>query len=410
MGLGFITGGSGRDTSSKKKFEEYNIKTYTNLSQLGLEGNSSIERQDIARALPYHSCFKIIVSKAVYPKLVVNNTSGWLEIFRSSNDALCKFIDWDNLNTYVSRVHNIGKDTEITSNWKNPSETQDLEGDITTHTSDKDNPHSVYLDQLYVDDIVGESDYSTLENIKSTDKDINTVLKKIKKAITELISLKSEVKTHKDSLDSHKSVTNPHGISLNTFNVTASSTEINKLDGLTASTTELNYVKGVTSKIQDQLNGKASSSHGNHVPNTQTHNNKKFLRSDNSWADVTPANIGAVPTSRTINGVKLDKNLSLSDLGISPSSHDHDNTYSKLNHTHDYAPSSHNHDNTYSKLGHNQSADTVTAGTLGGKVNANASAAANLGTAQVRDIKITNVDPGVDSALTTGTILFVYES
>ena len=43
--------------------------------------------------------------------------------------------------------------------------------------------------------------------------------------------------------------------------VTATAAEINKLDGLTATTTELNYVKGVTSAIQTQLNGKAASSH-----------------------------------------------------------------------------------------------------------------------------------------------------
>ena len=42
--------------------------------------------------------------------------------------------------------------------------------------------------------------------------------------------------------------------------VTASTTEINKLDGVNASTTELNYLDGVTSNIQTQLNGKLSTS------------------------------------------------------------------------------------------------------------------------------------------------------
>lgn len=41
--------------------------------------------------------------------------------------------------------------------------------------------------------------------------------------------------------------------------LTASSTELNILDGATLSTTELNYVDGVTSSIQTQLNSKASS-------------------------------------------------------------------------------------------------------------------------------------------------------
>ena len=47
---------------------------------------------------------------------------------------------------------------------------------------------------------------------------------------------------------------------LGSFGITATATEINKLDGLTATTAELNYVDGVTSNIQTQLNGKLSTS------------------------------------------------------------------------------------------------------------------------------------------------------
>lgn len=47
--------------------------------------------------------------------------------------------------------------------------------------------------------------------------------------------------------------------------------------------------------INTALAGKANSSHGNHVPATQTANNATFLRNDNTWAKVTPANIGAQP-------------------------------------------------------------------------------------------------------------------
>jgi microcystin-dependent protein len=42
-------------------------------------------------------------------------------------------------------------------------------------------------------------------------------------------------------------------------NLTATSTELNVLDGITASTTELNYVDGVTSAIQTQIDTKAPS-------------------------------------------------------------------------------------------------------------------------------------------------------
>lgn len=51
--------------------------------------------------------------------------------------------------------------------------------------------------------------------------------------------------------------------------VTASAAQINILTGATLDTTELNYVDGVTSGIQNQLNGKAASSHS-HAPSDIT--------------------------------------------------------------------------------------------------------------------------------------------
>ena len=101
---------------------------------------------------------------------------------------------------------------------------------------------------------------------------------------------------------------------LTNLGITATATELNKLDGVTATTAELNYVNGVTSNIQTQLNGKANTSHGNHVPTTQTADNKKFLRNDNTWQTVTPANIGAATSDHThnyaasdsVNGVALN--------------------------------------------------------------------------------------------------------
>ena len=72
---------------------------------------------------------------------------------------------------------------------------------------------------------------------------------------------------------------------------------VSNISDLTATATELNYCDGVTSNIQTQLNGKAASSHGNHVPTTETANNAKFLRNDNTWQTVTPSNIGAAASS-----------------------------------------------------------------------------------------------------------------
>ena len=42
---------------------------------------------------------------------------------------------------------------------------------------------------------------------------------------------------------------------------------------------------------------RAPASHGLHVPTTQAANNAVFLRNDNTWVTVTPANIGALPTA-----------------------------------------------------------------------------------------------------------------
>lgn len=41
----------------------------------------------------------------------------------------------------------------------------------------------------------------------------------------------------------------------------------------------------------------ASKKHGNHVPTLESANNSRFLRNDNTWQTVTPANIGAPTTS-----------------------------------------------------------------------------------------------------------------
>lgn len=76
--------------------------------------------------------------------------------------------------------------------------------------------------------------------------------------------------------------------SLSSFGITATASELNKLDGVTATAAEINYVDGVTSNIQTQLDNK-------------------------------------VPTSRTINGKALSSNITLSasDVGASASNHTH---------------------------------------------------------------------------------------
>jgi hypothetical protein len=103
--------------------------------------------------------------------------------------------------------------------------------------------------------------------------------------------------------------------------LTATSTELNILDGATLSTTELNYVDGVTSAIQTQLNDKASSSdlttHGNlteahgatgavvGTTNTQTLTNKTLTSPTLTTPDL------GVATATSVNGTTIPNTKTL---------------------------------------------------------------------------------------------------
>lgn len=82
------------------------------------------------------------------------------------------------------------------------------------------------------------------------------------------------------------------------------------------------------SEITSKLSGKANTSHGNHVPTVQTASNKVFLRNDNSWQTVTPANIGAAASSHT-HAIANITNLQSTLDGKASSSHNHDTVYVK---------------------------------------------------------------------------------
>ena len=119
------------------------------------------------------------------------------------------------------------------------------------------------------------------------------------------LALQSEIVNH----SSNKG--NPHGVTasqIGAYNKEEIDTKIDAINtsisGKASSTHEHDgryytetEVDGMISDLNTKISGKANSSHGNHVPTTQTASNKVFLRNDNTWATITPANIGAASSS-----------------------------------------------------------------------------------------------------------------
>ena len=149
--------------------------------------------------------------------------------------------------------------------------------------------------------------------------------------------------------------------SLADLGVTATATELNVLDGITATTAELNYMDGVTSNVQNQLNGKAASSHGTHV----------------TYSTTAPVMDGTASVGSA-------------------------NTVARGDHKH---PS----DTSKADVNHTQSASTITAGTLGGQIVT--PAGTDYDTNRVRNMVLVNADPqvGTESTYVNGTIICVYE-
>lgn len=77
-----------------------------------------------------------------------------------------------------------------------------------------------------------------------------------------------------------------------TFNITASNVGASASNHTHTAGAVGAYTKA---EVDNKLSGKANSSHGNHVPATQSANNKVYLRNDNTWHTITPSDIGAQP-------------------------------------------------------------------------------------------------------------------
>lgn len=95
------------------------------------------------------------------------------------------------------------------------------------------------------------------------------------------------------------------------------------------------------SVLQANIDKKANESHGNHIPEPQTADNAMFLRNDNTWAKVTPSNIGAaaeehgdhIPAPQATDNTMFLRNdnvwaaVTPTNIGAALAVHEHDDKY-----------------------------------------------------------------------------------
>ena len=173
--------------------------------------------------------------------------------------------------------------------------------------------------------------------------------------------------------------------------------------------------KPVSTAMQTALNGKANSSH--------THDDRYYTESEVDTKLNGKANSTHTHDDRYYTESEVDTKLN----GKANSSHNHTKsqitdfpTSLPASDVYSWAKASSKPSYSWSEIGskptsftpsaHNQGAATITAGTLAGQVNANATAEANVETAQIRDIYAGTADLTAGSSnLTTGAIYLVYE-
>lgn len=123
-------------------------------------------------------------------------------------------------------------------------------------------------------------------------------------------------------------------------------------------TTNTTYHRRPFSALWSYIKSKADSvyakaSHGNHVPTTQTADNATFLRNDNTWQKITPANIGAAASSHGTH-VSFSTTAPVMDGTASAGSA---STVARSDHKHPV-------DTSRAAVSHNHSASNITSGTL----------------------------------------------
>ena len=154
---------------------------------------------------------------------------------------------------------------------------------IDAHIADTDNPHEVTKAQIGLSNVDNVKQYSASNPPPYP--------------VTSVNGKTGSVNLNASNVGARPDTWVP---TLGNLGITATTSELNKLDGATVTTQEINYLDGVSSSIQTQLNGK--------VPTSRTVNNKAL----SSNITLSAADVSAVPTSRTVNGKPLSSNITLS--------------------------------------------------------------------------------------------------
>lgn len=103
---------------------------------------------------------------------------------------------------------------------------------------------------------------------------------------------------------------NPHNVTLSQLGITATSSELNILDGVTTTTKELNYMDGVTSNVQTQLNAKASSTSPKISTSIELYGTTPYIdfHFNNDQGDYTSRIIEPTSGNLVVNGTTFTNN------------------------------------------------------------------------------------------------------
>lgn len=114
-GTGATDAATARENLGAAAASEHNLKTYTNLSQLGLSDGATLSQ--VARKLPNGSKIKIYVITTSNANLAPNATNGWFEAYRPSVNHVVFQYTTTSLKRYIADALNVDTDTESITNW-----------------------------------------------------------------------------------------------------------------------------------------------------------------------------------------------------------------------------------------------------------------------------------------------------